>query len=106
MRGYCQLRIGKTASPPAIMLLAPAPFVRLVRGGNGISPFVSEKTIMDMAHFDKRNYPIRSVREGYGEWAATYEDIVLDAMDLRLFARIRTVPWERQRVVADLACGT
>jgi SAM-dependent methyltransferase len=77
-----------------------------MRGGSDKSPSVSEQTIMDMAHFDKRNYPIRSVREGYGEWAATYEDIVLDAMDLRLFARIRAVPWERQRVVADLACGT
>ena len=61
---------------------------------------------MDMALFDKRNYPIRSVREGYGEWADTYEEIVQDAMDLRLFARLRSVAWEEQRTVADLACGT
>ncbi len=60
---------------------------------------------MDMAHFDKRNYPVHTVQEGYSEWAATYEDIVLDAMDLRLFARIRSITWERQ-LVADLACGT
>jgi SAM-dependent methyltransferase len=60
---------------------------------------------MDMALFDKRNYPIRSVQDGYGEWAATYEDIVLDAMDLRLFVRLHSVAWAGQ-VVADLACGT
>ncbi len=61
---------------------------------------------MDMALFDKRGYPTRTVQEGYGEWAATYEDIVLDAMDLRLLTRIRAVAWERQHTVADLACGT
>jgi SAM-dependent methyltransferase len=73
--------------------------------GDGVPVSASEQTNMDMALFDKRNYPIRSVQEGYGEWAATYEDIVLDAMDLRLLARLRSVTWERQ-VVADLACGT
>lgn len=61
---------------------------------------------MDFAHFDRRNYPVRSVREGYGEWAATYEDIVLDAMDVRLLGRLRSVAWERLSAVADLACGT
>jgi SAM-dependent methyltransferase len=61
---------------------------------------------MDIAQFDRRNYPIRSVQEGYGEWAATYEDIVLDAMDLRLLARVRSVAWSQARTVADLACGT
>ena len=61
---------------------------------------------MDIAHFDRRNYPILSVREGYGEWAATYEDIVLDAMDLRLLERIQSVAWAQAEVVADLACGT
>ena len=61
---------------------------------------------MDFAHFDRRNYPVRSVREGYGEWAATYEDIVLDAMDVRLLGRVRSVAWERLSAVADLACGT
>jgi len=65
-----------------------------------------KKIVMDIAHFDRRNYPTRSVRQGYGEWAATYEDIVLDAMDLRLLERIRAVKWDHQHVVADLACGT
>lgn len=61
---------------------------------------------MDISHFDRRNYPIRSVQQGYGEWASTYEDIVLDAMDLRLLERIRTVRWDHLHVAADLACGT
>ena len=61
---------------------------------------------MDFSHFDTRKYPVRSVREGYGEWAATYEDIVQDAMDLRLLARIQSVAWDGVQEGADLACGT
>lgn len=61
---------------------------------------------MDFSRFDKRQYPTHSVQDGYGAWAATYEDIVLDAMDLRLLARIQSVPWDQQREAADLACGT
>jgi SAM-dependent methyltransferase len=65
-----------------------------------------EESAMDFSRFDARNYPTVSVQDGYGEWAATYEDIVLDAMDLRLLARIRTVDLNQVHEVADLACGT
>lgn len=61
---------------------------------------------MDFSRFDRRNYPTRSVRDGYGEWAATYEDAVQDVMDLRLFGRIERIPWHRVAAAADLACGT
>ncbi len=61
---------------------------------------------MDFSHFDTRRYPTVSVEEGYGEWAATYEDTVIDAMDLRLLARIQSVPWNQLQTAADLACGT
>lgn len=61
---------------------------------------------MDFSRFDRRKYPVRSVREGYAEWAATYEDIVQDAMDLRLLERIESVAWDRVQEAADLACGT
>jgi SAM-dependent methyltransferase len=61
---------------------------------------------MDFSHFDTRNYPTVSVQQGYSEWAATYEDIVQDAMDLRLIERITSVAWERASLAADLACGT
>jgi SAM-dependent methyltransferase len=46
------------------------------------------------------------VREGYREWAATYEDTVQDEMDLRLLSRLRSVRWAGVRRAVDLACGT
>ena len=61
---------------------------------------------MDFSHFDTRNYPIVSVQQGYSEWAATYEDVVQDAMDLRLLARIKAATWDHAQLAADLACGT
>jgi SAM-dependent methyltransferase len=61
---------------------------------------------MDFSKFDQRHYPTLPVREGYGEWARTYEDTVLDLMDVRLLARLRAVDWSRARRAIDLACGT
>jgi SAM-dependent methyltransferase len=61
---------------------------------------------VDHARYDKRNYPIVGVREGYGEWARTYEQTVQDEMDLRLLERVRTLDWTTVRSVLDLACGT
>jgi predicted TPR repeat methyltransferase len=61
---------------------------------------------MDFSQFDLRNYPTLSAQEGYGEWAATYEDVVLDLMDLRLMERVQSLHWNQSREAADLACGT
>jgi SAM-dependent methyltransferase len=61
---------------------------------------------MDFAPFDLRRYPTLPVRDGYREWAATYEDVVEDEMDLRLLARIESVAWTGAGRVLDLACGT
>ena len=61
---------------------------------------------MDHTLYDRRRYPIVEVREGYGEWVRTYEQTVLDQMDLRLLAELRTVDWRAARAVLDLACGT
>jgi len=61
---------------------------------------------MDHSIYDKRKYPIVDVREGYGEWARTYEQIVQYEMDLRLLGRLRTVDWPSLQLVLDLACGT
>jgi SAM-dependent methyltransferase len=61
---------------------------------------------MEFAPFDRRRYPTLAVREGYGEWAATYEDVVQDEMDLRLLARIESVEWAKAGRALDLACGT
>jgi len=62
--------------------------------------------MMDFSQFDARKYPTVSVQEGYGEWVRTYEETVLNAMDLRLLNRIQTVTWDQVQRAADLACGT
>lgn len=61
---------------------------------------------MNHSIFDKRNYPIVNVEQGYGEWAQTYEDVVQDAMDIRLFNRVTAVDWSSHQHILDLACGT
>ena len=61
---------------------------------------------MEFAPFDRRGYPTLPVRDGYREWAETYEDVVQDEMDLRLLARIGSVDWAGAGRVLDLACGT
>ncbi len=61
---------------------------------------------MEFSIFDRRHYPTLGVREGYGQWAPTYERVVQDEMDLRLLERLTTVDWGRRRRAIDLACGT
>jgi SAM-dependent methyltransferase len=58
----------------------------------------------DFAPFDSRGYRTVDVRSGYGEWVATYEQTVEDAMDIELLDALETVRWEGE--VADLGCGT
>jgi SAM-dependent methyltransferase len=61
---------------------------------------------MDFSPFDQRGYPTLPVRDGYGAWAETYEDVVQDEMDLRLLARIDSVDWSCADRAIELACGT
>ena len=61
---------------------------------------------MDFSDFDTRNYKTVSVEDGYGEWAGTYEETVLDQLDRPLLSRIKSVEWAHVRRAADLACGT
>ena len=61
---------------------------------------------MDHSRYDKRHYPVVDVQQGYGEWVRTYEDVVQDEMDLRLFERLQTVNWAGAQQILDLACGT
>lgn len=56
--------------------------------------------------FDQRGYPRVDVRTGYGEWAATYDASVLDAMDIALLGRLATPQWSTVDMAADLGCGT
>src|SRR5437588_11280363 len=64
------------------------------------------ETVMDFSQFDVRQYPTVSVQEGYREWAQTYEETVLDAMDLRLLSHIQSITWQQVQQAVDLACGT
>ncbi len=61
---------------------------------------------MDHGIYDQRHYPVVDVPQGYGEWVRTYEQVVQDEMDLRLFERVTTVDWAAAGQVLDLACGT
>jgi SAM-dependent methyltransferase len=58
------------------------------------------------ASFDQRGYRTVDVRTGYGEWVATYERTVEDAMDVALLDVLSTPPWSALRCAADLGCGT
>jgi SAM-dependent methyltransferase len=58
----------------------------------------------DFKAFDTRGYRTVDVRTGYGEWVATYEDTVEDAMDIALLDELREVQWAGE--AADLGCGT
>jgi SAM-dependent methyltransferase len=59
----------------------------------------------DFTPFDTRGYRTVDVRSGYGEWVATYEQTVEDAMDIELLERI-DVAWQDFETAADLGCGT
>jgi SAM-dependent methyltransferase len=60
----------------------------------------------DFKAFDVRGYRTVDVRTGYGEWVATYENTVQDAMDIALLDELREVPWSSVGAAADLGCGT
>lgn len=61
---------------------------------------------MDFKPFDTRHYDTVPVAEGYGQWAATYEQTVVDLLDWRLLDGLTAIDWWACRRVADLACGT
>jgi SAM-dependent methyltransferase len=61
---------------------------------------------MKFADFDRRGYRTTDVRSGYGEWAATYEGIVEDEMDIVLLNSLTVPKWQSIQRAADLGCGT
>lgn len=61
---------------------------------------------MDFRPFDCRGYPTLPVADGYGAWAPTYEDTVVDLLDVRLLERLSVVGWKHAGRAADLGCGT
>src|ERR671935_1155907 len=62
--------------------------------------------MLRFSDFDVRGYRTVDVRTGYGEWVASYEQTVEDAMDIALLESLASVPWAAQGSAADLGCGT
>ena len=60
----------------------------------------------NFADFDTRHYRTVDVATGYDGWSNTYEDSVLDAMDLALLEGLAHPDWAAVRRAADLGCGT
>lgn len=60
----------------------------------------------DFAPFDRRKYRTVGTREGYAQWAATYEETIKSDMDLWLLGEIQSVTWSAVERCADLGCGT
>jgi len=58
------------------------------------------------ASFDQRGYRSISAREGYAQWAETYEHTVKNDLDLWLLNEVRSVRWAEVGRAADLGCGT
>ncbi len=56
--------------------------------------------------FDQRHYPQLGARDGYAQWAETYEGTIKPEMDAWLLDRVETVAWRTIRRAADLGCGT
>jgi len=61
---------------------------------------------MDFKYFDKRNYPVVSARDGYSEWATTYESSVPDLLDIQVLDGLKSVAWHETKCCLDFACGT
>jgi SAM-dependent methyltransferase len=62
--------------------------------------------MLDFSLFDRRHYPTVSVRDGYREWLASYEETVEDEMDLVLLDALESVRWGAVERAVDLGCGT
>ena len=66
----------------------------------------NERPAVRFSDVDRRGYRTADVRTGYGEWVATYERTVEDAMDVALLEALTTPPWATRQRAADLGCGT
>ena len=62
--------------------------------------------MVKFSDFDQRGYRTTDARTGYGEWVATYERTVENAMDIALLDALTVPPWATRQCAADLGCGT
>jgi len=62
--------------------------------------------MVKFSDFDQRGYRTTDARTGYGEWAATYERTVQNAMDIALLDALSVPAWATRQCAVDLGCGT
>jgi len=62
--------------------------------------------MVDFKAFDARGYRTVDVQTGYGQWSSTYNQTMVDAMDLDLLDALRTMSWPTIARAVDLGCGT
>lgn len=67
---------------------------------------VNNGRMVKFSHFDQRGYRMTDARTGYGEWVATYEQTVENAMDIALLDALGTPDWPTRSCAVDLGCGT
>src|SRR5262249_9666800 len=56
--------------------------------------------------FDRRNYRTVPAREGYAQWAASYDDTIKRDMDLWLLGQLESVRWKDVERMPGRGCGT
>ncbi|HVX31438.1 MAG TPA: class I SAM-dependent methyltransferase [Nitrolancea sp.] len=62
--------------------------------------------MVKFSRFDQRGYRMTDARTGYGEWVATYEQTVENAMDIALLDALDRPDWATFQQAVDLGCGT
>ena len=67
---------------------------------------LTDPPMVDFKAFDARGYRTVDVRTGYRQWSSTYDQTVVDAMDVDLLDAFHTMPWPAIARSVDLGCGT
>ncbi|MES2964721.1 MAG: class I SAM-dependent methyltransferase [Bdellovibrionota bacterium] len=61
---------------------------------------------LDFKRYDSRGYKTVDVKEGYTQWAKSYDDGFDSNLDRRLLENLKSIDWTTIDTVVDLACGT
>jgi len=61
---------------------------------------------LEFKRYDSRNYRTVDVKEGYTQWAKSYDDGFDSGLDRRLLDNLKSIDWSKVDSAADLACGT
>lgn len=61
---------------------------------------------LDFKRYDSRGYKTVDVKEGYTQWAKSYDDGFDANLDRRLLENLKSIDWNTIETAVDLACGT